>query len=85
MLHKLGFEYCIWLILSIRKENKWEELSRNECRPTALGYILKALLGLCCNSILFSFISDVIASLRKSYIFKISLAILTYCSCTSIL
>ena len=84
MLHKLRFEYCVRLILSITKENKWEEMGRNECRPTASGYILKTLLGLCFNSIFFSFISDGIASLRKSYIFKISLAILIYCCCTPV-
>ena len=71
----LKFRLC-YIILRITKENKWEEMARNECRPTALGYIVEALLGLCFYSILFSFISDVIVSLRKSYIFKISLAIL---------
>ena len=48
-----------------------------------LAYILKALLGLCFNSLLFSFITDVtVLILRKSYIFKISLVILAYCCCT---
>ena len=71
---KVDNEYC-----------KREKVGRNECMPTPVGYILKALLGLCFNSILFLFISDVIVSLKKSYIFQISLAILTYCCYTSIL
>ena len=73
------------LILSITKEKTWEEMGKNDCRPTSLGYILQALLDLFFNSILFYFISDVTAAFRKSCIFKISLAILTYCCCTSIL